>query len=165
MPVAPASDEELDALGQLIHRWAQAERATNDLVLAVDHLAPAPPSRDRRWFIRLRGEEKAVTTVWLHLRELTLHFETQFMPAPEENREPLFEYLLRLNAKLFSVKFAIGDEEAIYLSGQLPWSAVDEGELDRIVGSAYAYTEQYFAAAMRLGHASRFVASRRGEPS
>lgn len=151
MPVERASGEQLDALGDLMRSWAAGERDTNDLVLAVDELPG-----DRRWFIRLQGEEKAVTTIWFHLRERTLHFETQFMPAPEENREVLFEYLLRLNAKLFGVRFAIGDEEAVYLLGQLPWSAVDEAELDRIVGSAYSYTEQYFRPAMRIGYQSKF---------
>ncbi len=151
MPVTPASPEQLDELGTLIRSWAQSAHETNDLVLAVDQL-PA----DRRWFIRLAGEEKQVTTIWFHLRERTLHFETQFMPNPEENREQLFEYLLRLNNKLFGVRFAIGDEDAVYLVGQLPWSAVDEDELDRIVGSVYAYTEQYFRPAMRIGYASKF---------
>ena len=159
MPVEPASEEQLDALGLLLQQWAEQERETNELVLAVDHLpltAYTHPGIGRRWFIRLKGEEKAVTTVWFHLRERTLHYETQFMPAPEENREELFEYLLRLNAKLFGMRFAIGDEEAVYLVGQLPWAAVDEDELDRLVGSAYAYTEQYFRPAMRLGYASKF---------
>ncbi len=151
MPVAPASKEQLDELGALIRSWAESARETQELVLAVDQL-PA----DRRWFIRLAGEEKQVTTIWFHLRERTLHFETQFMPSPEEHREELFEYLLRLNNKLFGVRFAIGDEEAVYLMGQLPWSAVDEDELDRIVGSAYAYTEQYFRPAMRIGYRSKF---------
>jgi hypothetical protein len=151
VPVERASAEQLDELGDLIRKWAAGAHETNDLVLAVDQL-PA----DRRWFVRLKGEEKQVTTIWLHLRERTLHFETQFMPAPEENREALFEYLLKLNNKLFGVRFAIGDEDAVYLVGQLPWSAVDEDELDRIVGSAYAYTEQYFRPAMRLGYAGKF---------
>ena len=151
MPVARASSEQLDELGTLIRSWAESAKSTNEQVLAVDQLAT-----DRRWFIRLAGEEKQVTTIWFHLRERTLHFETQFMPAPEENREQLFEYLLRLNNKLFGVRFAIGDEEAVYLVGQLPWSAVDEDELDRIVGSAYAYTEQYFRPAMRIGYESKF---------
>jgi hypothetical protein len=156
VPVEPASQKQLDALGELMRRWAASERATNDLVLAVDELPMTRFGSERRWFIRLKGEEKAVTTVWFHLRERTLHFETQFMPSPEENREALYEYLLRLNNKLFGVRFAIGDEEAVYLVGQLPWAAVDEDELDRIVGSAYAYTEQYFRPAMRLGYASKF---------
>ena len=151
MPVTPASKEQLDELGTLIRSWAESSKELNELVLAVDQLP-----MDRRWFIRLAGEEKQVTTIWFHLRERTLHFETQFMPSPEEHREQLFEYLLRLNNKLFGVRFSIGDEEAIYLMGQLPWSAVDEDELDRIVGSAYAYTEQYFRPAMRIGYASKF---------
>ena len=151
MPVEPASKEQLDELGVLIRSWAESSKEMNELVLAVDQLP-----MDRRWFIRLAGEEKQVTTIWFHLRERTLHFETQFMPSPEENREQLFEYLLRLNNKLFGVRFSIGDEEAVYLMGQLPWSAVDEDELDRIVGSAYAYTEQYFRPAMRIGYASKF---------
>jgi hypothetical protein len=151
VPVAPASREQLDELGALITSWATSTHETNELVLAVDQLP-----NDRRWFIRLAGEEKQYTTIWFHLRERTLHFETQFMPAPEENREVLFEYLLRLNAKLFGVRFAIGDEDAVYLVGQLPWSAVDEDELDRIVGSAYAYAEQYFRPAMRIGYQSKF---------
>ena len=151
MPVAPASKEQLDELGVLIRSWAESSKEMIELVLAVDQLP-----MDRRWFIRLAGEEKQVTTIWFHLRERTLHFETQFMPSPEEHREQLFEYLLRLNNKLFGVRFSIGDEEAVYLMGQLPWSAVDEDELDRIVGSAYAYTEQYFRPAMRIGYASKF---------
>ena len=151
MPVERASSEQLDELGTLIRSWAESAKSTNEQVLAVDQLP-----QDRRWFIRLAGEEKQVTTIWFHLRERTLHFETQFMPSPEENREQLFEYLLRLNNKLFGVRFSIGDEEAVYLMGQLPWSAVDEDELDRIVGSAYAYTEQYFRPAMRIGYAGKF---------
>jgi hypothetical protein len=151
VPVEPASSDQLDELGTLIRTWAESAKASNDQVLAVDQLP-----MDRRWFIRLGGEEKQYTTIWFHLRERTLHFETQFMPSPEENREQLFEYLMRLNNKLFGVRFSIGDEDAVYLMGQLPWSAVDEDELDRIVGSAYAYTEQYFRPAMRIGYESKF---------
>lgn len=151
MPVTPASREQLDELGTLIRSWAEQTHLDNELVLAVDQLP-----MDRRWFIRLAGEEKQYTTIWFHLRERTLHFETQFMPQPEENREQLFDYLLRLNNKLFGVRFSIGEEDAVYLMGQLPWSAVDEDELDRIVGSAYAYTEQYFRPAMRIGYQSKF---------
>lgn len=134
-----------------VDRWVDHERDTNPLVLAVDRLAD-----DRRWFVRMRGDEKQVTTVWLWLRQRTLHYETQFMPAPEENREACFEYLMRLNNRLYGMRFAIGDEDAVYLVGQMPLSALNDGELDRIVGSAYAYTEQWFRPAMRLGYASKF---------
>lgn len=161
MPVERATPEQLDELGTLIRSWAEQARDTNDQVLAVDQLSGVGGEGhrgDRRWFVRLAGEEKQVTTIWFHLRERTLHFESQFMPAPEEQAEVLFEYLLRLNNKLYGVRFAIGDENALYLVGQLPWSAVDEDELDRIVGSTYAYTEQYFRPAMRIGYAAKFPA-------
>jgi hypothetical protein len=151
VPVEPASDEELAGFANLIDRWTASERDTNPLVAAVDY-EPA----ERRWFVRLHGEERTATTVWLTLRQRTLHYETYFMPAPEEDVIAVYEYLLRANARLFGVRFAIGAEDAIYLVGQMPLSAVDEPELDRIVGSTYAYAEQYFRPMMRLGFGSRF---------
>jgi hypothetical protein len=38
-------------------------------------------------------------------------------------------------------------------------SAVDEAQLDRLVGSAYVYVEHFFRPALRIGFASRFAAS------
>lgn len=151
MPVGPATPEELAALKATIDAWAEAERAENPLLAAVDFDAV-----ERRWYVRLRGEEKLVITVWLTLRERSLHYETYFMPAPEENHEACYEYLLRLNARLVGVRFAIGPEDAVYLMGEVAVTAVDEAELDRIVGSAYAYSEQFFRPAMQIGYASRF---------
>lgn len=154
MAAPPASPDDLARLESLITAWAESERDTNDLVLAVDHLAD--PSFGRRWFVRLSGEEKQVTTVWFHLRQRTLHYESQFMPQPEENREELFELLLRLNVRLFGMRFAIGDEDAIYLEGQMPLAAVDEDMLDHLIGSTYQYTEQWFRPCMRIGYRSKF---------
>lgn len=151
MPVDAASPDELAALAALIDGWAEGELDANPVVLAVDRDPDRP-----RWYVRLKGEEKAVTTVWLTLRERTLHYETYFMPAPEENVEALYEYLLRANNRLFAMRFAIGAEDAVYLVGQLPVTAIDLAELDRILGAAYAYAEQYFRPAMSIGYASKF---------
>jgi hypothetical protein len=149
----PASAEQLEAFRALIDEWAVTEARTNSLLAHVEWVPD-----ERRWLVRLRGEDKAVITVWLTLRERTLHYETYFMPAPEEDVQRCWEYLLRLNHRLYAMRFAIGDEDAVYLVGQLPLKAVDMAELDRIVGSAYAYTEQYFRAALAIGFASRFRA-------
>jgi hypothetical protein len=151
VPVEAATPEEIAAFGQLINRWAERERAENELLAHVEY-----HPQDRRWLVRMRGEEKSIITIWLTLRQRTLHYETQFMPAPEENIERLYDYLMRANAKLFGMRFAIADEDAIYLVGQMPLSALDEPELDRIVGSSYAYVEQYFRPAMSLGYQSKF---------
>jgi hypothetical protein len=151
VPVDGASAEELARLRELISAWAASELASNPLLSAVDRDVEID-----RWYLRMRGEDKAVITVWLTLRERTLHFETYFMPAPEEQVARCYEYLLRTNERLFAWRFAVGAEDAVYLMGQLPLGAIDRDELDRIVGSGYAYSEQYFRAAMSIGYASKF---------
>lgn len=151
MPVERADADELRRLRGVVDEWAAGALADNPLLSAVDR----DPEIDR-WYVRMRGEDKLVITVWLTLRERTLHFETYFMPAPEEQQGRLYEYLLRANPRLFAWRFAIGLEDAVYLVGQLPVGSVDADEIDRIVGSGWAYSEQYFRAAMSIGYASRF---------
>jgi hypothetical protein len=135
----------------LIERWLAKQLDTNPIAVAVDRDPDA-----RRWFLRLRGEDRDFTTIWLTLGQRTLHYETYFLPAPEESETEVYDYLLRRNHKLFGMRFSIGPEDAIYLVGQMPLAAVDEGELDRVVGSTYAYVEQYFRPVLHLAFASRF---------
>ena len=151
MSVGPAGRDELDRIASLIEAWAGRELETNDLLVAVDREPELA-----RWYLRMRGEDKEFITVWLTLRERTLQYETYFMPAPEENLEACWEYLLRVNIRLFGMRFAIGEEDAVYLLGQMPVSAVDEDELDRILGASWAYSEQYFRPAMSIGYASKY---------
>ena len=138
-----------------IHAWLARVAADWPVVSAVDH-----DPVERRWYVRMRGEEKLVTTMWLTLGELTLQYETYFMPAPEENVATCFEYLLRVNRRLFAMGFSIGAEDAVYLTGQLPLSVLDgpdaDEELDRVLGATYAYSEECFRTAMSLGYASTF---------
>ncbi len=115
-----------------------------------------------RWYLRLRGDEKEFVTVWLTLRQRTLHHETQFMPGPETNVEATWEYLLKKNAELLGMSFALGPEEAVYLVGRVPVERVDEEELDRIMGASLAYTDECFPTAMSLGYEGRY---RRRPPS
>ena len=135
-----------------IDEWLHAMAATNPAVSAVGQ----DEETARRWFVRMRGEAKEVTTVWLSLGQRTLRYETYVMPAPEENQAQLYEQLLRRNERLVGAHFAIGVEEAIFLRGELPLAVLDEGELDRVIGSLYAYVEQCFPSAIRIGFASRF---------
>lgn len=150
----PLTTDELDALEARIDAWAAAEFAANDTVAAVDR---AEEPDVRRWYVRLRGEEKETFTVWFTLGQRTLHYETYVMPAPEEQHERFFEHLLRRNLRFNGAAFTIGAEDAVFLVGQLPVQAVDEEELDRILGSLYAYVEQCFKPALRIGYASRFA--------
>jgi hypothetical protein len=144
-------ERELDELAARIDAWAERQRLDNPTIAAIDR-----EPRERRWFVRVKGEQKDTFTIWFTLRQRTLHYETYVMPAPEENHEQFFEHLLRRNLKLYGAAFAIGEEDAVFLVGQFPNDAVDEDELDRILGSMYAWVEQFFRPALRIGFASRF---------
>lgn len=112
-----------------------------------------------RWMVRLRGEAKEFTTIWLRLGQRTLRYETYVMPYPEENVNEVFELLLRRNERLVGAHYSLGAESAVFLNGELVLAAVDERELDRIIGTLYATVEAQFADLVRLGFASRFTHS------
>ena len=150
---APSSPATLDAIEARIDAWLATQLAENPVVAAVER---DRESGERRWFVRVTGEQKDVFTIWFHLRQRTLAYETYVMPAPEENPAALYEHLLRRNQKLYGAAFAIGEEDAVFLMGQLDNEAITEDELDRILGSLYQWVEQYFRPAMRIGFASRF---------
>ena len=150
---APFEPDSLDLLDARISAWLDEQLRDNPVVVAVERDVE---SGQRRWFCRVHGEEKDVFTIWFHLRQRTLHFETYVMPAPEENHAQLYEHLLRRNLKLYGAHFAIGDEDAIFLVGQLDDAWVTDDELDRVLGSLYGWVEQFFRPAMRIGYASKF---------
>jgi hypothetical protein len=155
----PCTEEELAALSARIDHWLQRQRADNPIVAAVVRGSEAGLTGDageRQWFVRVLGEQKDTFTIWFELRQRTLRYETYVMPAPEENHAAFYEHLLRRNLKLFGASFAIGDEDAVFLVGQAPNTCLDDGELDRILGSLYAWVEQFFRPALRIGFASRF---------
>jgi hypothetical protein len=147
------ADADLELLEEQIDGWLASSRSTNPAIEAVDR----GERGERRWYVRLRGEEKEHTTIWLTLGQRTLRYETYVMPAPVDNVEAVYERALRRNQRLVGAHFAIGVEDALFLCGELPNVALDEAELDRIIGSLYAYVEESFPALIRLGQASRFA--------
>jgi hypothetical protein len=153
--IPPATEAELDAVEARIDAWLEDQRAANPVLQAVDR----GEAGQRRWYVRLAGEEKDFTTIWLTLGQRSLHFETYVMPAPEDNEAEFYAHLLRRNLGMRGMAFAVGAEEAVFLMGSLPVTSVDDGQLDRIVGSVYAYVEQFFRPALQLGFASRLGAA------
>ena len=135
-----------------IDGWLAEFAATNPAIAAVNRDDGDEP----RWYVRMIGEEKEFITVWLTLGQRTLRYEAYVMPAPEENTEQVYENLLRRNQTLVGHHFAIGVEDAVFLRGDLPVSVLSEDELDRVIGSLYATTEQCFQSLLRIGFASRF---------
>ena len=136
-----------------IDEWLSHAKANNELILAIDRST----DQEVRWYVRMSGQEKEFTTVWLTLGQRTLRFETYVMPAPEENAQVLYESLLRRNEKLVGAHFSIGQEDAVFLRGEIPVAALNEKELDRAIGTLYSTVEQSFGALIRIGFASRFT--------
>jgi hypothetical protein len=149
----PTSDDELAHLELLIDEWLARQLAENDVVAAVDRGEPG----ERRWYVRMSGEQKATFTLWFTLGQRSLRYETYVMPAPEENHAVFYEHLLRRNRQTRMLWFTIGDEDAVFLVGQVPLVLLDEPTIDRILGSMYLYVEQFFRPALRIGFASRFA--------
>ena len=164
----PATVSELDLLETRIDRWlaewadAQAGAPAHE---APAHEAPAPDDDDRpllidvtrddeiqrRWYVRLAGESRDVIAVWLTLRQRTLAYETYVLPSPPHRPEQVADFVLRRNYSLVGAQYGIGAEDALFLTGELPTHCVDEDELDRIVGSLWAYVERDFTTLLRLG--------------
>ena len=136
-----------------IDAWLAEQRRNDSSIVAVDR----GEGDEIRWFVRMRGEEKEFTTIWLTLGQRTLRYETYVMPAPEENATELYESVLRRNERLVGAHFSIGAEDAIFLRGELPLALVCEPELDRIVGTLYDIVERAFPSLIRIGFASRFT--------
>lgn len=143
---------DLEILERRVTEWLMAQMSRNSSIVAVDR----GDGDEARWYVRLRGEEKEFTTIWMTMGQRTLRYETYVMPAPEENAEQLYENLLRRNEQLVGAHFSIGVEDAVFLRGELPLRLLDEAELDRVVGTIYATVERVFPSIIRIGFASRF---------
>ena len=150
--------DRLDDLRRRIDGWLDVLAEEHPLIAAVDRGTSDDTSfGEPRWYVRMRGEEKEFTTVWLTLGQRTLRYETYVMPDPKDNRAELLEMLLRRNDDLTGAHFSIGAEDAVYLRGEIPDASVTADEIDRILGTLYAVVEQHFGALVRLGFASVFA--------
>lgn len=157
-----ATSSELEVTEKIISAWAEGLVEAESPVESVErgdshrHNFSGSHSYEQGWYMRLTGESKEFFSLWFELGQRTLQYESYFMPAPLENAEKLFAYLLGKNFQGYGASFAIGPENAIFLVGRLSISQVNNEELDRILGSIYAETEQHFSVAMRIGFGEKF---------
>ena len=151
MSELPISPERLSELTEVISVWLDNQLGSKTLVQSVEH-----NKNESRWYVRISGEDKDNSMVLFTLGQRTLHFETYFMPSPEENQQDVFQYLLRKNSKLYGVSFGVGSEEAVYLSGQINSEVISSDTLDWVLGTIYKAVEECFKPALRLGFTSRF---------
>lgn len=151
MSRAPLSDADAATrLNETLNQWSRLWHASS-FVGEVNH-QEAPDDRGHfHWLIRLKGEEKDVITLWLSLRQRTVYAETEVMPAPEENREELYKYLMVRNHDLRELHLAIGPEEGIYLVTHIPIDELTVERLDELVGATVTYVDEIYPTAMTMG--------------
>lgn len=149
-----AGGEQLAELAERVDAWISRERSPEGTfgLVGAERQEVLDGTASHRWYLRFRGDEKDFITVWLTLRQRTLHHEAQFMPAPEEHPAEVLQYLMRRNAELYGMAFCLGPEDAVYLVGRVPAALVDDDELDRIAGSSIVYVDDHYPTAMALGH-------------
>jgi hypothetical protein len=151
---APLSDADAALrLDGTLHEWANLWNASA-FVGQIEH-QPLPDDKGHfHWLIRLKGEERDVITLWLSLRQRTVFAETELMPAPDENREELYRYLMVKNHELRELHLAIGPEDGIYLVAQVPVNELTIERMDELVGATVHYVDEIFPTAMTMGLSS-----------
>lgn len=155
MPLVDLSGgDQLAAVADRIDAWIARELSPEGTfgLVAAERQEVTDRTASHRWYLRFKGEEKDAITVWLTLRQRTLHHEAQFMPAPDAHPVEVLSYLMRRNAELYGMAFCLGPEDAVYLVGRVPAALVDDEELDRIAGSSIVYVDDHYPTAMTLGH-------------
>ena len=109
---------------------------------------------DGGWFVVLAGEHKKTVPVHLSIGDRHVLVQSFFMRAPDENEAGLYDYLLRRNLRSYVLRFALTPDGDVLIVGMLPHAAVDQAELDRVLGQVLALADEAFATALRLGFAS-----------
>lgn len=102
-----------------------------------------------RWYVRFGTEDRDAATVYLTLRERSLHYELFFLPAPDVLSADFLAWLLRRNRDIYGARFSLSDDGDIYLDGRVALEHLTITELDRVLGVLYECTDLWFAAAVQ----------------
>lgn len=119
--------------------------------------------------VTLPGTHKLKTNCNLIVGEHALRIEAFVMRQPDENRERLWEWLLRRNSRMYGVAFSIDAVGDVYLVGRVPLHAVTPDEIDRLLGSVLTYADESFDTMLEIGFGTAIRREwqwrvKRGEP-
>ena len=120
----------------------------DDRELAYDRREPG------RFFVTLPGTKKLQTNCWLIVGRHALLIEAFVCRAPDEAREEVYRFLLRRNARLYGVHYAIDQAGDIHLVGRVAHHAVTADELDRLLGQVVDAADRDFNTLLEIGFAN-----------
>lgn len=126
-------------------------RVVDEVIAEVCADLPLDKTGERSWVVTLPGSHKLKTNVNLIAGEHSLRAEAFVIRQPDENREAVWAWLLRRNAKLRGVAFTIDAVGDVYLTGRLPLAAVEASTLDALLGAVLEAADESFDVLLELG--------------
>jgi hypothetical protein len=107
-----------------------------------------------RFLVTLPGTARLRTPTWLLLTEHALLVGAFVCRRPDEGHEDVYRFLLRRNAKLYGVHYALDAVGDIHLVGRIALGAVSSDEIDRLLGQVLEAADGDFNTLLRLGFAN-----------
>ena len=109
---------------------------------------------DNSFFLTLPGERKLQTHCAIVVGDHSVSINAFVIRKPDENVAEVHEWLLKKNASMYCVAFAINEMGDIYLVGRLPFHSISEQELDRVIGAVLQYSDSSFNTLLEIGFSS-----------
>ncbi len=109
---------------------------------------------DNSFFLTLPGERKLQTHCAIVVGDHSVSINAFVIRKPDENVAEVHEWLLKKNASMYCVAFAINEMGDIYLVGRLPFHSISEQELDRVIGAVLQYSDSSFNPLLEIGFSS-----------
>ena len=106
------------------------------------------------FLITLPGEKKLQTHCALIVGNHSLSINAFVIRKPDDNEAEVHAWCMAKNASLYGVAFAINDVRDIFLVGRLPLSAVNDQEIDRLIGAVLQISDTSFNPLLELGFAN-----------
>jgi len=106
------------------------------------------------FFLTLPGERKLQTHCAIVVGDHSVSINAFVIRKPDENPEAVHEWILKKNASMYCVAFAINEMGDIYLVGRLPFNSITEQELDRVIGAVLQYSDSSFNPLLEIGFSS-----------
>jgi hypothetical protein len=104
--------------------------------------------------ITLPGTRKLVTTASVIVGAKILTVVAFVARRPDENHEAVYRWLLRRNARMLAVGFALDELGDIYLVGRMPVEAITAEGIDLIIGAVLENSDETFNTILEMGFAS-----------
>jgi hypothetical protein len=106
------------------------------------------------FLVTLPGEKKLQTHCALVVGDHSLSINAFVIRKPDENEAAVHHWCMSKNASMYGLAYAINELGDIYLVGRLPLDAVNQQELDRVLGSVLQYSDSAFNPLLELGFAN-----------